>query len=106
MEGPPALSADTWIGLGRVIRLKLHRSGPWIGVGGVVALLFVAFPVFFQGLAPWWGNALIVASLVIQLIIIARLAKSRPAWCIWVPVFGLVAYFVLLFVGLKWWSWG
>jgi hypothetical protein len=88
-----------------VTRLKLHRSGPWIGVGGVVALLFVAFPVFFQGLAPWWGICLILGLLVVQLIVISQLAKTRPRWCTWVPAFGLVAYFALLFAGLRWWDW-
>ena len=87
------------------MRFKLHRSGPWIGVGGVVALLFVAFPVFFQGLAPWWGIMLILGLLVIQLIVISRLATTRPTWCTWVPAFGFVAYFALLFIGLKWWHW-
>jgi hypothetical protein len=88
-----------------MMRLKLHRSGPWIGVGGVVALLFIAFPVFFQGLAPGWGIALILSLLVIQLIVISRLARRRPERCVWVPVVGLVAYFALLFSGLKWWGW-
>ena len=87
------------------MRLKLDRSGPWIGVGGGVALLFVAFPVFFQRLAPWWGNVLIIGLLLIQLVVISRLAARRPAWCTWVPAVGLVAYFVLLFSGLKWWGW-
>lgn len=88
-----------------MMRLKLSRSGPWLGVGGVVALLFVAFPVFFQGLAPWWGIALIVGFLLIQLVVIARLSKRRPELCVWVPAFGLVAYFSLLYVGLRWWNW-
>lgn len=88
-----------------MIRLKLHRSGPLIGVGGVVVLLFVAFPVFFEKLAPWWGVALILSLLIIQLIVIARLAKRRPEWCAWVPAVGLVAYFFLLFSGHRWWGW-
>jgi len=88
------------------MRFRLHRSGPWIGFGGIFALLFVAFPVFFQRLAPWWGNALIIALLVIQAIVITSLAKSRPVWCAWVPAFGLVAYFGLLFAGVRWWNWG
>jgi len=86
-------------------RLKLHRSGPWIGVGGVFFLLYVAFHAFFLRLAPWWGNALIIGMLVIQLIVISRLARRRPEWCVWVPVVGLVAYFTLLFVGRKLWGW-
>ena len=87
------------------MRLNLHRSGPWIGIGGVFILLFIAFPAFFLRFAPWWGVVLILGLLVIQAIIISLLAKRRPEWCAYVPLFGLVAYFALIFVGINWWGW-
>lgn len=86
------------------MRFKLDQSGPLIGVGGIFVLMFVAFPAF--RFAPWWGLLLILLLLLVQGGIVAQLAKKRPAWCAFVPGFGLVAYFVLVFVGAKWWGWG
>ena len=88
------------------MRFRLHQSGPWIGVGGILTELFIAFPVFFSVITvPASGIALIVALLLGQLIALARLARSRPERCVWVPVVGLVAYFVLVFAGARWLGW-
>jgi hypothetical protein len=87
------------------VRLKLHQSGPWIGFGGAFMVLFVGFPaIFFY--APPWGIALIFSLTLAQLVIVVLLAKRHPVWCTYVPIGGLVAYFLLLFAGLKWWGWG
>lgn len=86
---------------------NLKQSGPWIGVGGVAMVLFIAFPAILPplGFAPWWGVLMILGLAAIQLIVIARLAKSRPERCAYVPLFGLLAYFALVYVGLQWWDW-
>jgi hypothetical protein len=89
------------------VELNLQRSGPWIGFGGLAVLLFIAFPAIMPplGFAPWWGVLMILGLLVLQGIVIARLAKRRPERCAFVPLFGLLAYFALLFAGIRWWNW-
>jgi hypothetical protein len=86
------------------VPFNLERSGPWIGTGGIFALLFVAFPAF--KFAPLWGLALILGLLGVQAMIIARWARTHPAWCAWVPLGGLVAYVFLVLIGAHWWGWG
>ncbi len=87
------------------MRLKLHQSGPWIGVSGALVVLFIGFPAMFF-YAPPWGIALILGLAVAQIVIVLAMAKSRPVWSTYVPIFGLLAYFALLYAGLKWWGWG
>ena len=87
------------------MRLKLDRSGPWIGFGGAFMVLFIAFPALFF-YTPIWGKLLIFALVIAQLVIVVRLAKRRPVWSAYVPAFGLVASFALLAAGIKWWGWG
>lgn len=69
--------------------------------------VFVAFPAFFSVIdVPVWGITLIVLLLGVQVLIVARWARTRPVWCAYVPVVGLVAYFTLIYVGARWWGWG
>jgi hypothetical protein len=88
------------------VRFNLRQSGPWIGFGGVLTEVFIAFPVFFSVIkVPASGMALIVVLLLIQVIVVGRLARSRPEWCPYVPAAGLAMYFLLVYVGAKWWGW-
>lgn len=87
------------------MRLNLPQSGPWIGFGGALMVLFIAFPALFF-YTPLWGKALIFALVIAQLVIVVQLAKRHPVWCTYVPAFGLVAYFAMLAAGIKWWGWG
>lgn len=87
------------------MRLNLQQSGPWIGIVGVLMVLFIGFPALFL-YAPPLGVALILGLAVVQMIVIFRLAKRHPEWCVWVPVVGLVVYFLMLYSGVKWWGWG
>jgi len=96
------------------MRLNLQRSGPWIGIVGIFIQVFIAFPAFFTVMpgsedrlnVPAVGITAIVALWLVQVITLARLAKSRPVWCVYVPVVGLAAYFVLIFLGVRWMGWG
>jgi hypothetical protein len=85
-------------------RLQLERSGPWIGVGGLVIVLWFAIASVLY--APWWGVALNVAMLVPQAMLLRRWMKTRPAWCVIVPVIGTVLTVALAFVGAHYWAWG
>jgi hypothetical protein len=96
------------------MRLNLKRSGPWIGVGGLFIQVFIAFPAFFTVMpgtadrlnVPAPGIAVILALWLVQAIVLVKLARSRPVWCVYVPVVGLVAYFVVIYAGVRWMGWG
>lgn len=81
----------------------LDRSGPWIGVVGLLMVLWcsVATVLF----APWWGVVLAFALLVPQAWLVARWARPHPRWCVVVPVVGLVAWVGLAVLGATAWGW-
>jgi hypothetical protein len=95
------------------VRLNLQRSGPWIGLGGIFIEIFIAFPALFTVMpgtadrlnVPGAGIAVIITLWLSQVIAVVKLAKSRPVWCVYVPVAGLVAYFAVIYVGVRWLGW-
>jgi len=95
------------------MRFDLRRSGPWIGFGGIFIQIFIAFPALFAVMpgtadrlnVSGAGVAVIVALWIIQAIAVVKLARSRPVWCVYVPVAGLLAYFAVIFVGVRWLGW-
>ena len=95
------------------MRLNLQRSGPWIGLGGIFIEIFIAFPAFFTvmpGTADRLdvsaaGIAVIVTLWLIQVIAVVKLARTRPVWCVYVPIAGLVAYFAVIYAGVRWLGW-
>ena len=96
------------------MRLNLKRSGPWIGIGGIFIQMFIAFPAFFTVMpgtadrldVSGAGIAVIGALWLIQVIAVVKLAKSRPEWCVYVPLVGLAAYFAVIVAGVRWLGWG
>lgn len=83
--------------------LNLQRSGPWIGVVGLLMVLWCSVST---GLfAPWWGVVIAFALLVPQVWLVARWARTRPAWCVWVPVVGLVVWVGYAWLGAVLWDW-
>ena len=84
-------------------RLQLDRSGPWIGVGGLVIVLWFAIGSVLY--APWWGVLLNLALIVPEGMLLRRWMKSRPAWCVLVPVIGTAAYVLVAFIGAHFWGW-
>ena len=96
------------------MRLNLQRSGPWIGIGGIFIQMFIAFPAFFTVMpgtedrlnVPALGIVAIIALWLVQVFAVVKLAKSRPVWCVYVPVVGLAGYFALIYLGVRWMGWG
>jgi hypothetical protein len=84
-------------------RLRLHRSGPWIGVVGLVVVLWLSISTAIY--APWWAVVLVCLLLVPQAVVLRRLALSRPQRCPWVPVVGAVVWFAVVLAGAQWWGW-
>jgi hypothetical protein len=84
-------------------RIQLTRSGPWIGIGGLVIVLWFAIGSVLY--APWWGVLLNLVLLVPEAVLLKRWANSRPAWCVLVPLIGTAAYVLVAFVGAHYWGW-
>lgn len=84
-------------------RIRLERSGPWIGVAGLFVVLWISISTVLY--APWWGVLLALILLLPQSMLMAAWARSRPAWCIWIPPAGVLAWFVLVLAGVEWWNW-
>jgi hypothetical protein len=81
------------------VSLRLERSGPWIGVGGMFVMLWLVITTVFL-YAPWWGFLIHLVALVSFVPLLRSWARTRPARCIWVPVFALAAWCVINAVGI------
>ncbi|MBK5216724.1 MAG: hypothetical protein JJE02_03990 [Propionibacteriales bacterium] len=84
--------------------MKLHRSGPWIGVTGVTVMLWltVASVVF----APWWGVLIYLVPWAISVWFVAKLARTNPKRAAYVPLGGFAAWLLVSAVGAQFWGWG
>ena len=71
-------------------RLNLRRSGPWIGIAGMVCLLwlYVASLLF----APWWAVAGLTLVWVGLLALALRWFSRRPYATLLLPVLGLALW--------------
>lgn len=84
-------------------RIRLERSGPWIGVGGLFIVLWISISTVLY--APWWGLVLALLMLAPQAIVLSRWSKTRPARCPWIPMLGLIGWFALVLIGVHFWNW-
>lgn len=84
-------------------RRSLDRSGPWIGVGGVVTMVWLAISTAIY--APWWGVVLHLLLIVPQGIVLARLARTAPRRCPLVPAAGFAAWAALNALGILAFNW-
>ncbi len=56
--------------------------------------------------APWWGVLLYVIAWLTSVVVVAKLARSKPKESMYVPVAGLIAWFAISAAGALWWGWG
>ncbi|WP_456697560.1 hypothetical protein [Aeromicrobium sp. P5_D10] len=83
--------------------LKLERSGPWIGVVGLLMVLWCSVSTVL--FAPWWGVVIAMALLIPQVWLVARWARTRPTWCMWVPVAGVAVWVAYAVSGARLLDW-
>lgn len=84
-------------------RIRLDRSGPWIGVAGLFVLLWIA--VASSQFAPWWGVVLFVVLLIPGAVLVSRWARPYPKRAAWVPVGNLAVWAIITALGLSFWGW-
>lgn len=83
--------------------LNLERSGPWIGAVGLLMVLWCSISTVL--FAPWWGVLIAIALVVPQVWLVARWARRRPTWCIWVPVAGVAVWIGYAVTGAQLLDW-
>lgn len=76
--------------------LRPARSGPWVGWGGIVCLLWIcAASVLF---APWWGVVLMFVLWLGCALLVLGWSRIHPARVAYVPFAGLVVWFALAYL--------
>lgn len=78
--------------------MRLERSGPWIGTGGLLVVLWLVVSTVLY--APWWGVVLHLLVLACFVPVLARRARTAPESCVLVPVAALGAWVAVNLVGV------
>lgn len=83
--------------------LQLERSGPWIGVTGLVVMLWLVISTVLY--APWWGVLLHLVVLACFVPVLRRTIATSPARATWVPLYAVLAWFGVNAVGVWLFDW-
>ncbi len=78
--------------------MRLERSGPWIGTGGLLVVLWLVVSTVLY--APWWGVLLHLLVLACFVPVLVRRARTAPETCVLVPVAALAAWIAVNVVGV------
>ncbi|MGH3317735.1 MAG: hypothetical protein ACRDO0_16470 [Nocardioidaceae bacterium] len=84
-------------------RLNLRRSGPWIGMAGLVCVLWLYGASAL--VAPLWGVAVLVALWLVQFVLACRWFSRRPYAVLAMPVVALVVWLAVIFAGEALFGW-
>jgi hypothetical protein len=71
-------------------RRDRERAGPWIGVGGLVVMLWLVVSTVLY--APWWGVAVHLVVLACFVPVLRRRVATDPAGAQWVPLYAFLAW--------------
>jgi hypothetical protein len=84
-------------------RLDLRRSGPWIGMAGLVCVLWLYGASAL--VAPLWAVAVLVALWLVQFVLACRWFGRRPYAVLAMPVVALVVWLAVIFAGEALFGW-
>jgi hypothetical protein len=83
--------------------MQLRRSGPWIGITGLVVVLWLYLT---SGLVvPWWAVVLLCTAWAGLLVLSIRWATSRPYVVLAMPLVALALWLAVLVVGAQLLGW-
>jgi hypothetical protein len=85
------------------VKLNLRRSGPWIGIAGLVSILWIYGASALVG--PGWLPAPLVAFWVVLFVLACRWFSRRPYAVLLLPVVALVVWLAVVAVGIAWLGW-
>jgi hypothetical protein len=83
--------------------MQPRRSGPWIGIAGLVVVLW--FYLASGLVAPWWAVALLCAAWVCMLALSIRWATSRPYVVLAMPLVALALWLAVVASGARMLGW-
>ena len=84
-------------------KLNLRQSGPWIGIVGMVAVLWLYGA---SGLvAPTWAVVALVALWLVQFVLACRWFSRRPYVVLVMPVVALALWFGAIMAGGAFLGW-
>jgi hypothetical protein len=86
-----------------VKRLNLRRSGPWVGMAGLVSVLWIYGASGLLG--PDWLPAPLVAFWLVLFVLGCRWFSTRPYAVLLLPVAALVVWFAVVMAGATWLGW-
>jgi hypothetical protein len=86
-----------------VRKLNLRRSGPWIGIVGLVSVLWIY--AFSGRVGPDWLPLPLVAFWGVLFVLGCRWFSSRPYAVLVLPVIALVVWIALVSAGVTWLGW-
>jgi hypothetical protein len=86
-----------------VKRLNLRRSGPWVGMAGLVSVLWIYGASGLLG--PDWLPAPLVAFWLVLFVLGCRWFSRRPYAVLLLPVVALAVWFAVVMAGATWLGW-
>ncbi|HWL98135.1 MAG TPA: hypothetical protein VNP20_12360 [Nocardioidaceae bacterium] len=78
-------------------RLNLRRSGPWIGMAGLVTMLWLYGASAL--VAPPWAVAVLVVLWLVQFVLACRWFSRRPYVVLAMPVIAIVVWLSAIVAG-------
>ena len=84
-------------------RLNLRRSGPWVGMAGLVSVLWIYGASGLLG--PYWLPAPLVAFWLVLFVLGCRWFSRRPYAVLLLPVVALAVWFAVVMAGATWLGW-
>lgn len=84
-------------------RLNLRRSGPWIGMAGLVSMLWLYGASAL--VAPLWAVAVLIALWLVQFVLACRWFSRRPYAVLAMPVVALGVWLAVIFAGEALFGW-
>jgi hypothetical protein len=84
-------------------RLNLRRSGPWIGMAGLVCVLWLYGASAL--VAPLWAVPVLGALWLVQFVLACRWFSRRPYAVLAMPVVALALWLVVIFAGEALFGW-
>lgn len=84
-------------------RLRLRQSGPWIGVAGMVTVLWLYGASAL--VAPVWAVAVLLVLWLAQFVLACRWFGTRPYAVLLMPVVALALWFAAMVAGARLLGW-
>jgi hypothetical protein len=83
--------------------VRWRRSGPWVGMAGMVVALW--FYGFVGLVAPWWVVPPMLVLWLLLMVVAVRNFTRRPLVVLATPLVAMALWFGVVSAGGAWWGW-